>query len=213
MDEKYLRMLCEEPNLFKNLEGGIDIITDPKLINQIEKEHNTSIGVIYEDDYIILLKDAVRFADLKTGPYIRVYYKSHGGASIFVTYDDKILLIKHFRHSLRRWIWETPRGFTDAGESSAETAVREMSEELGVTVSTIEYLGDIFPDAGIIGEHVSLYCAKLNSCDKIRTEEHEGIKEIGLFSKEEFIAAIKSGEIADGITIASFTLATLKGVI
>ena len=40
-------------------------------------------------------------------------------------------------------IWALPKGHIDAGESPAETAVREVREETGVEGRLVEKLGDV----------------------------------------------------------------------
>jgi 8-oxo-dGTP pyrophosphatase MutT (NUDIX family) len=43
----------------------------------------------------------------------------------------------------RENVWALPKGHIDAGESAAETAVREVHEETGVEGRLVEKLGDI----------------------------------------------------------------------
>ncbi len=40
-------------------------------------------------------------------------------------------------------VWALPKGRIDAGESAAETAVREVREETGVSGTLVEKLGDV----------------------------------------------------------------------
>lgn len=213
MDKNYGNLMVEKPELFVNLPGGLEVITNAEHILQVERTFQTKLGIIYEDEYLILLKDAVRFPDDTVAPYIRAYHKHPGGVAVFVVNDGKILLIKHFRHSLRTWVWETPRGFCEENQSPTENALRELNEELGVFPISIDILGEVIPDAGIIGERITLFYAIIDSSDDMILEQHEGIKERRFFTKQEFKEAIVSGEIKDGITIASFTYAELKGLI
>jgi 8-oxo-dGTP pyrophosphatase MutT (NUDIX family) len=43
----------------------------------------------------------------------------------------------------REGLWALPKGQIDAGESAAETAVREVREETGVSGRLVEKLGDV----------------------------------------------------------------------
>lgn len=213
MDKKYKQLIKERPELFKNISGGIEIITDEQLISRIEKDLTIDIGIIYQDEYMMLIKDLVRFSDGSLGPYTRVYHKNRGGVSVFVVCEDKILLLKHFRHSLRSWMWETPRGFGEAGQTTEQNALRELHEEIGVVPMDIVLLGTIFPDAGIVGERITLYCARIAPNSTITTETQEGIERADFFTKDQLKTAILSGEITDGITISSLVFAELKGLI
>ena len=40
-------------------------------------------------------------------------------------------------------VWALPKGLIDAGESGAETAVREVAEETGLAGTLVEKLGDV----------------------------------------------------------------------
>lgn len=213
MDKRYLDLMRERPSWFENAEGGIVILTDVERIRCIEEKQQTRIGVIYEDEYIILLKDAVIFADGEVGTYIRTYHKNPGGVSVLVLCGDKVLMLKHFRHSLRRWLWETPRGFSEYGQSPLENAMRELREEIGIDGAEVSYLGELVPDAGIMGETITLYYTRIPDGKSIVTERHEGIGEVAFLTKAQLKELIKQGEIVDGITICALTYAELKGIL
>ena len=213
MDQRYCELIDERPDLFINHVGGINILLDEQDILNVEHQFNTRIGVQYEDEYVLFLKDAVKFPDGEVAPYIRMYHKNAGGVAILPICDKKILLLRHFRHSLRKWIWETPRGFCEKNSSNISNAQRELSEELGILDFEITELGTIVPDGGIVGEIISLYFAQLNSDSVFKFEKHEGINEHCLLCKEDILSKIKNGEINDGITISSIMLAITKGLI
>jgi 8-oxo-dGTP pyrophosphatase MutT (NUDIX family) len=52
-------------------------------------------------------------------------------------------MVAAIRPGGRERIWALPKGRIDAGESAAETAVREVREETGVEGRLVEKLGDI----------------------------------------------------------------------
>jgi 8-oxo-dGTP pyrophosphatase MutT (NUDIX family) len=52
-------------------------------------------------------------------------------------------MVAAIRPQGRERIWALPKGKIDAGESAAETAVREVLEETGVEGRLVEKLGDI----------------------------------------------------------------------
>lgn len=83
------------------------------------------------------------------------------GAAVLPVYDDKIGLIKTFRHAIRGESWEIPRGFIDKGETATETALRELEEETGLRCEArnLHSLGFITPDAGILAARVHLFAA------------------------------------------------------
>src|SRR5580765_3802941 len=62
--------------------------------------------------------------------------------------DGRLVMIRQFRHSVSRDLWELPAGNIDAGESSEAAARRECEEETGMAPSRVEKLGALFPAPG-----------------------------------------------------------------
>ncbi len=78
------------------------------------------------------------------------------GTNIVVIQDNKVLLTK--RSDVPMWC--LPGGGVDAGESVAQTAVREVHEETGLTIQLTRFVGVYSrPNWGIDGDHVLLFTA------------------------------------------------------
>lgn len=52
--------------------------------------------------------------------------------------DKKILVSKEFRMSCNKWVFQFPTGLIDEGETPAEAAKRELFEETGVNLETVD---------------------------------------------------------------------------
>ncbi len=79
------------------------------------------------------------------------------GASVAVVKDGKILLIKRADVDA----WALPGGVVEAGESTAEAAIREVQEETGLEVELTRLVGIYFLPRGLTGDHHNvLYAAK-----------------------------------------------------
>jgi ADP-ribose pyrophosphatase YjhB (NUDIX family) len=62
---------------------------------------------------------------------------------VLVVRGREALLVRRAREPYAGW-WELPGGFSDKGEHPADTARREVAEELGVSVRLLELLGFYF---------------------------------------------------------------------
>lgn len=51
---------------------------------------------------------------------------------------DKIVMIRQYRYPLDAYLYELPAGLVDAGETPAQSAVREMKEETGLDFGVYE---------------------------------------------------------------------------
>ncbi|MEM7248895.1 MAG: NUDIX hydrolase, partial [Acidobacteriota bacterium] len=85
----------------------------------------------------------------------------HPGASCvlpFVT-DDRVVLIRQFRHAAGGFLWEAPAGKLDPGEHPDRCAGRELEEETGYRAGRLEPLGPILTTPGFTDERIHLYTA------------------------------------------------------
>ena len=62
--------------------------------------------------------------------------------------DGRVVLIRQFRPSVARDLWELPAGSIDPGESAEAAAFRECEEETGLAPSRVERLGALYPAPG-----------------------------------------------------------------
>ncbi len=70
--------------------------------------------------------------------------------------DGKVLLVRQYRPPAERFLIEFPAGLIDAGESPAETAVRELYEETGYTGKVVKVHLPSYSSPGMTGETITL---------------------------------------------------------
>lgn len=223
---KYLRLLQAHPALCANPAGRIfRILTDRDDLDAAEKAQGiklatkllpqewANVGIVYEDQYVMILRDAVEFPDGSRGTYIRILGNRPGamGVAVLPILGDKILLIRHFRHATRNFHLEIPRGFTGDDTETCETAgIRELREEIGVTPLTITSLGVMYTDTGLNGGYVCLLAAtiaELGNLDLV-----ESISQPQLLSMEELSDLLRGDQITDSFTLCAILLAHQKGI-
>lgn len=216
MKERYFELMQNMPELFENPKGcPIQILLTAEEIEKAETVTGRSAGIMYEDGYIYLLRDAVQWGNGSYGTYIRVVHKNqHGGTAVLpVTDEGKIILTRHFRHSTRKFYYEIPRGFLEKGLTKEENARKELKEEINATEAQMHYLGEVLPDGGMIGTSSALFLAKVPACQLKVNDELEGITTILELSCEEITEKILNGEIVDGYTMTALFLAKTKGLL
>lgn len=198
-EHSYKKFKKDNPSLFRNSPGGIEIINAP--------------GTVYGDRFITLVSDPVRFPNGDLGTYNRLYPTdlSQGVAVLPVLSNGRIVLVDHFRHATREWHWEIPRGFGTLGVSGRDTAGMELSEEIGAKVLGLHYLGEVHPDTGLLAQAVLLYMARI---DEIGTlDQHEGIREAKAMTVSDVERHIRAGNLRDGFTLAAMYRARLANLI
>ena len=82
-------------------------------------------------------------------------------AVIAIDDDDRVLLIRQYRHPVACSLFEPPAGLLDhAGEDPAHTAQRELAEEAGYVAREWFVLVDLFNSPGGSSEAIRIYLAR-----------------------------------------------------
>jgi len=104
-------------------------------------------------------RDTVAYGE---GTITREYVR-HGGAVAVVAIDDedRVLLIKQYRHPVRSRLWEVPAGLLDiAGEPPLAAVQRELAEEADVQASQWSVLAEYYTTPGSSSEAIRIYLAR-----------------------------------------------------
>ncbi len=122
----------------------------------------------------------------------------HPGAAAIVPFlsDTEVLLIRQYRHATGGVILEVPAGKIDPGESAAETAARELEEEVGQRAGRIEELGWVWTTPGFTNEKIYLYAAFDLTAVVSRPEDDEVI-ELVPTPLAEALELVWRGELTD----------------
>lgn len=221
----YLALVRARPELFRNPEGAaFEILLDEAEIHQAEAhvarqlakfgapQKWAEVGVAFRDQYVLLLRDAVRFADGSLGTYIRMVApeNSFQGVVILPVWQGQVLLIRHFRHATRGWHLEVPRGFGTDPDPEV-SARRELAEEIGASGIKLTGLGETYPDAGADSSAAALFYAEVGAYGA--PELHEGIAAILPTPLAQFERMIADGELTDGYLLAAYARAKARNLI
>lgn len=160
---------------------------------------------IYENPWYWLQHDEVKFPDGITGTYTTV---KRGPASFIipVLQDGRIAMIRHYRYTVGRWLWEIPAGGVEDGMIPLEAARKELLEEIGGTCGSLEQVGVFYTMPGISDEISYIFIARAVSIGSPQREPSEVI-ETHLLTLDEVRAMLHRGQIADGPSALSLFLA------
>lgn len=134
----------------------------------------------------------------------------HRGSVVLVPKPapDQVILIRQYRHAIRRWIWELPAGSLDPGETVRRAARRECEEEIGLTPRGLRRLAAFYPTPGFCDELMTFYlCTRLEPVKgPVAHDEDEDIQP-RTFSLRAAARLVANGDIVDLKTVVGLELA------
>jgi ADP-ribose pyrophosphatase len=121
------------------------------------------------------------------------------------------VVIEIFRHGLRDWLLEIPRGACDVGESPELAAHRELREEIGANIRELIPLGSFTPGGSSQFNRGHLFAARIDQIGQ--PEIAEGIAAIRTLDLSELDHLIRTSRIIDGFTLSTYLRARLAGIV
>lgn len=173
---------------------------------------------LYRTDWVMAfrLDELHRPGDDATFPRLVL---EHPGAVIVLAVDDRrrAYCLWQYRHPAQRRFVELPAGLLDTdGESSEETARRELREEAGLEADDWSLLGTTWPSPGISGEVMHFFLARgLRAVENDDFERrHEEADMSGDWVPvDDLRAAVLVGDVGDGPLVQALLLADAKGLL
>lgn len=135
-----------------------------------------------------------------TAAELEIVHHPGGAAVVVLDRENRVCLLRQYRHAAGGWLWELPAGKLDPGELPLTTAQRELEEEAGLRAARWESLGKIVSSPGVFTEVVHLFLAHELTRVPARTEAHELI-EVHWIPYPETLAWAQTNVITDAKTL------------
>ena len=164
--------------------------------------------LIYKGKIIDFYKDTIQLPDGREAIWD---YIDHKGAAAVVPLDDEgnIIMVSQYRNAIKKQTLEIPAGGINKGEDPLECAARELEEETGYTVKSIEPLTSRYTAIAYCNVIIYVYFAKVGEKKEQHLDEDEYV-EVKKYSLEELENMILNGTIQDTKTISSILAYKLK---
>ncbi|MCL5106181.1 MAG: NUDIX hydrolase [Candidatus Marsarchaeota archaeon] len=127
------------------------------------------------------------------------YMIHNGGVIILAIYDGKIAMIREYRSSIKKYIYELPAGTLEKNEAPIERARKELMEEAGLVADSknIRLLFKSYPSIGVSNEMQYFCLAFPEKKQRQRLERHEVIK-VEFITLDKAMKMIKDNRIING---------------
>jgi ADP-ribose pyrophosphatase len=166
---------------------------------ELAKWKTVSSKYLVQEKWATLRVDTV---DLQNGLIKDDYYVleyPNWVTAVALTAENKIILVRQYRHAGDIISLEVPGGVIDGDESPEDAVKREMLEETGYTFSSVELLATNFPNPATSTNVTHTYLLKGGvKTHEQHFDEHE-ILNVEIYSIEEVKQLLKENKIAQSI--------------
>ncbi len=152
----------------------------------------------------------VDLLDGPAGATSRVDIVEHPGAIVLIPIDeqDRVWLVRQYRHPTGEELLELPAGTLEPGESAEGCAARESREEISMAPEELTPLGGTFLAPGYSTEYLHFFLARELYPAPLPPDPGE-VLHLEKIPWEKLWDLIANGGIRDTKTIAGLTLARL----
>ncbi len=155
---------------------------------------------IFNGVAVHLVKDEILLPNGNKG--VREVVRHPGAVCVIpVTDEGEVIFVNQFRYAIGRVTIEVPAGKLEKGEDPTEAALRELSEETGITAGKIESLGAIYTSPAIIDEIIYMYIATDLKQGEQHLDEDEFVNVVKM-PLSEAVDMVMHGKIMDAKTEA-----------
>jgi 8-oxo-dGTP pyrophosphatase MutT (NUDIX family) len=154
---------------------------------------------INKEPWLTTRKDV---CELPNGTIMNAYYVQEFPTwvtAFALTKDNKVVLVKQYRHGLGEVCIETPGGCVDENEPLEQAIIRELKEETGYEFKSIEYLGKISPNPSTNNNLMHMYLMKEG--EKVGEQSLDATEdvEVLLYSIDEVKTLLRENKIMQSL--------------
>ena len=152
--------------------------------------------IIFTTDYFSLEQDRNGINFIRSGDAVVVTPLSDSG---------QVLLAKEYAPAFGGEVLVLPGGEVEADEAQADTANRELQEEIGYRAGQLDLIGEIRPWEKYLTVRNHVYLARKLMPSKLKGDEAHRIT-VYPISLDDIGSLIGAGELHDAVTIAALYL-------
>jgi len=166
---------------------------------------------LFNDLWFKVRKD---ICETPSGKIINPYYVyefPEWATAFALTDDNKVIMVRQYRHSIGEVIVELPGGCVDDTDKDLQTAIaRELLEETGYTFTSYESLGKISPNPSTNTNWMHMFLARGGKKVGEQKLDHNEEIIVELYSIDELKNLVKKNEIVQAMHVTCILYALEK---
>ena len=133
-------------------------------------------------------------------------------ANVFaLTPDNKLILVKQYRHAIGNYVLELPGGSQEPSDlTPAVTARRELAEETGYTAEQMISLGSLSPNPALNNNRLHMFLATNAEYRTLPSPDDDEDIEVVLCTIDETLQMLKENRLMDNLHVSCIFYALLR---
>src|ERR1700712_2303081 len=115
---------------------------------------------LYNEPWLTIRKEKCELPDGRIMPAYYILEYPSWTSAFALTKDNKVVMVKQYRHGLGEISIELPGGVVDRGETTETAIARELLEETGYKFESYEYIGKISANPATTNNYMHMYIAR-----------------------------------------------------
>lgn len=165
---------------------------------------------LFNEPWLTVRKEKCELPDGRLMPAYYVLEYPTWVTAFALTKDEKVVMVKQYRHGLNVISTELPGGVVDKGETPEMAIARELKEETGFVFESYEYLGKISANPATTNNYMYIFLAR--GGEKVSEQNLDDTEdvEVLIHSIDEVKQLIKENGIVQALHTAAIFYALEK---
>jgi len=165
---------------------------------------------LHKEGWLTVRKDTCEMPNGKVIPAFYVNEYPTWVNAFGLTEDNKVVMVKQYRHGLGEISLELPGGVAEKGESPEEACRREMMEETGYAFQSMECLGKICANPSTTNNYMYMFLAKGGKkIADISLDDTEDL-EVAIYTIDEVRQLVRDNKIIQSLHVNCITYALMQ---
>jgi 8-oxo-dGTP pyrophosphatase MutT (NUDIX family) len=157
---------------------------------------------LHNEPWLTIRKEKCELPNGKIMPAYYILEYPSWTSAFALTKDNKVIMVKQYRHGLGEISIEIPGGVVDKGETTETAIARELKEETGYQFESYEYLGKISANPATSNNYMHMYIAR--GGEKVaeqQLDETEDV-EVTIYTINEIKQLLRENKIVQALHVA-----------
>lgn len=158
---------------------------------------------LFRDVWFTVRRDKCQAADGKIIDPYYVFEFPTWVTGLALTEDNKVILVRQYRHAVDEISLELPGGCVDDSDKNFQEAMsRELAEETGYEFSRFDYLGKISPNPSTNSNWMHMFLATGGKKTKEQQLDHNEEIEVELYTIDELKKLLEDHKIIQAMHVS-----------